>query len=192
MNEPVNEPLKEASDTGAPDTWKGVAGKQVVLTGASNGIGLAAVVELVARGARVALVARDKGRAEAAAAEARAKAQGEAGVDVLIADLSSQAEVRRLAQEVSQRYQKVEVLVNNAGAIFNTRVLTVDGVERTWALNHLAPFLLTTLLLEKLQASGPARVITTSSDLSRGKQIPFDDLMGIDHLSSSMGEAWSS
>jgi NAD(P)-dependent dehydrogenase (short-subunit alcohol dehydrogenase family) len=148
-----------------------------VLTGGSNGIGLAAAEGLAARGANVALVARDKARGEAAAARARAGAPG-AAVDVLVADLSSQADVRRLAAEVGSRYERVDVLANNAGAIFASRKITVDGVEQTWALNHLAPFLLTDLLLDKLRGSAPARVITTASDASKNAQIPFDDLDG--------------
>jgi NAD(P)-dependent dehydrogenase (short-subunit alcohol dehydrogenase family) len=125
-------------------------------------------------------VGRDKARGEEAAAQARSGAGAGAGVvvDVLVADLSSQAEVRRLAGEIASRYERVDVLVNNAGALFGARRLTGDGVEETWALNHLAPFLLTTLLLEKLRFSAPSRVITTASDASRGAEIPFDDIDG--------------
>ena len=154
----------------AEQTW-GATGKQVLLTGATNGIGLAAAGALAARGANVAIVARDSRRAEQAAAQARAAATAagvESVVDVLLADLSVQSEVRRLALEVADRYDKLDVLANNAGAIFAARQLTADGVERSWALNHLAPFLLTALLMDKLRASAPARVITTSSDASRG------------------------
>jgi NAD(P)-dependent dehydrogenase (short-subunit alcohol dehydrogenase family) len=171
-----------------------VAGKQVVLTGATNGIGLAAAEALAARGASVALVARDPARGEAAAARARAAAGGAgaggtggAVLDVLVADLSSQADVRRLAAEIASRYARVDVLVNNAGAIFTTRQLTVDGVERTWALNHLAPFLLTALLLDKLRSSAPARVITTTSDAAKNAQLPFDDIDGARGYSRGMG-----
>ena len=108
----------------------GVAGKQVVITGGTNGIGLAAAEALVARGANVALVARDRARGETAAARVRPGA-GRAGtgpvVDVLVADLSSQADVRRLAAEVGSRYERVDVLVNNAGAIFGARRMTGDS-----------------------------------------------------------------
>ena len=155
----------------------GVAGKQVVLTGGTNGIGLAAAEALAAGGAHVALVARDKGRGEAAAARARARSSGGV-VDVVAADLSSQADVRRLAAEIASRYDRVDILVNNAGAIFASRQLTGDGIEQTWAVNHLAPFLLTTLLLEKLRLSAPARVITTASDAAKNAQVPFDDVDG--------------
>ncbi len=99
-------------------------------------------------------------------------------LDVLVADLGSQAGVRRLAAEIEDRYERVDVLVNNAGAIFSRRQLTGDGIEQTWAVNHLAPFLLTTLLLGKLRSTGPARVITTASDASKNATLPFDDLDG--------------
>ena len=156
--------------------WTGVAGKRVVITGATNGIGLAAARVLARRGAQLSIVARSPARAAAAFAEISAAANGRASVDVLIADLASQAAVRRLATEILDRYPSVHVLVNNAGAIFGTRQLTEDGIERTWAVNHLAPFLLTTLLTERLIASAPARIITTSSDAHRAARIPFDDL----------------
>ena len=164
-----------------PQQWDGVAGKQVLLTGGTSGIGLAAAGALAARGANVAIVARDRQRGESAAARARDAASGagrQVAVDVIVADLSSQSEVRRLAHEVDGRYEKLQVLVNNAGAVFNSHRLTEDGVEQTWAVNHLAPFLLTVLLLEKLRPSAPARVITTSSYASKGARLPFDDLDG--------------
>jgi NAD(P)-dependent dehydrogenase (short-subunit alcohol dehydrogenase family) len=154
--------------------WTGVRDKRVLITGATRGIGLAAAQALAARGAQLAIVARDDARA----AEAVRKIEEEGGskIDVLHADLSSQTSVRALAREALERYPRIDILVNNAGAMFMTRTLTIDGIERTWALNHLAPFLLTTLLLDRLKASAPARIITTSSDAHKGKLIPFDDL----------------
>ncbi len=135
--------------------WTGVRDKRVLITGATRGIGLAAAQALAARGAQLAIVARDDARA----AEAVRSIEDEGGskVDVLHADLTSQASVRVLAREALERYPRIDVLVNNAGAMFTTRTLTIDGIERTWALNHLAPFLLTTLLLDRLKASAPAR-----------------------------------
>jgi NAD(P)-dependent dehydrogenase (short-subunit alcohol dehydrogenase family) len=154
--------------------WTGVRDKRVLITSATNGIGLAAAEALARRGAHVAIVARDEARG--AAAVRRIEAAGGSQVAVLHADLRSQASVRALAAEALDRYPSIEVLVNNAGAMFATRGLTVDGIEQTWALNHLAPFLLTTLLLDRLTASAPARIITTTSDAHKGKLIPFDDL----------------
>jgi NAD(P)-dependent dehydrogenase (short-subunit alcohol dehydrogenase family) len=158
-------------------SWPGVAGKQVLITGATRGIGLAAAVELARRGAKLAIVARDPGRAAEAVGAIKAAASG-ATVDVLEADLDSQSSVRKLAGEALARYPKVDVLVNNAGAVYSGRELTVDGIEQTWAVNHLAPFLLTALLQDRLKESAPARVITTSSNAHTGAHIPFDDMAG--------------
>jgi NAD(P)-dependent dehydrogenase (short-subunit alcohol dehydrogenase family) len=156
--------------------WHGASGKRVLITGATDGIGLAAAEALAERGANLAIVARNGTKAERAVQ--RIKDAGGPGtiVDVLMADLASQAAVRGLAAEVLERYPRLDVLVNNAGAVYMKRQLSPDGIELTWALNHLAPFLLTALLLERIQASAPARIVTTSSDAHKGAHIPFDDL----------------
>jgi NAD(P)-dependent dehydrogenase (short-subunit alcohol dehydrogenase family) len=125
----------------------------------------------------VAITGRDRARAEAAAAAIRT-ASGNPAVDVFVADLSSQAEVRRLAGEVLATYPRLDVLINNVGGFWAHRHVTADGLERTFALNHLAPFLLTDLLLERLVASAPARVVTVSSAAQSMGTIHFDDLMG--------------
>ncbi len=151
-------------------------GKQILITGATNGIGLAAAEALVALGANVAIVGRNETRTKIAAARIRAAAGKGATVGTLIADLASQGAVRNLAAEVLGRYPRVDVLINNAGAMYTTRQVTNDGIELTWAVNHLAPFLLTTLLLDRLKASTPSRIITTSSEAHQGADIPFDDL----------------
>jgi NAD(P)-dependent dehydrogenase (short-subunit alcohol dehydrogenase family) len=156
--------------------WPGVGGKLVVITGATNGIGLAAAEALATLGAKLAIVARSEPRAAQAVARIRAAGGNGTTVDVLLADLASQPSVRRLAAEVLDRYARLDVLVNNAGAMYARRQLTQDGVELTWALNQLAPFLLTTLLLDRLKESTPARIVTTSSDAHRGARIPFDDV----------------
>ena len=158
------------------DQWMGVGGKRVVITGATNGIGLAAARRLAALGADLTIVARSPKRAAEAVVQIASAAPGGQTPDVLIADLAAQAEVRRVAEEIARRYERVQVLINNAGAMYTSRQLTPDGVELTWAVNHLAPFLLTTLLLDRLKASQPARIVTTSSGAHEGARIPFDDL----------------
>jgi NAD(P)-dependent dehydrogenase (short-subunit alcohol dehydrogenase family) len=144
----------------------------VVLTGATRGIGQAAAVELARRGAELALVGRDPDRVAAVAAEAQATGGG-APVHEHVADLTLMAEVRRLADELGARYEHIDVLANNAGALFAHRKETSEGLERTFALNHLAPFLLTNLLRERL---GGGRVITTASDAHRQGKLDLDNL----------------
>ena len=153
-----------------------MTGKTVLVTGASGGIGKATALGLATMGADVAVTGRDRDRADAAAAEIRAAGGGR--VDVFIADLSSQADVRRLADQVLHTLTTIDVLVNNVGGYWNTRHLTADGLEQTFALNHLAPFLLTTLLLDRLTDSAPARVVTVSSNAHAMGRIDFDDLQG--------------
>jgi NAD(P)-dependent dehydrogenase (short-subunit alcohol dehydrogenase family) len=149
--------------------------KHILISGATNGIGLAAAEALATTGASVAIIGRSETSARAAAARISAAAKG-ATIATFVADLSSQAAVRDLASEVLDRCPKLDVLINNAGAIYGTRQLSKDGIELTWAVNHLAPFLLTVLLLERLKASAPARIITTASNAHRGARIPFDDV----------------
>ncbi len=158
------------------ESWPGVRGKRVLITGATGGIGLAAAEALAARGARLAIVARSAARAESAVARITAAGGSGTEVDVLTADLSSLAQVRHLAEDVLSRYARLDVLANNAGAFYTARQLSPDGFELTWALNHLAPFLLTTLLLDRIRESAPARVITTSSAAHRGAAIPWGDM----------------
>ena len=152
-------------------------GKTVLITGGTGGIGRAAAVGLASLGARVGVTGRDRARAEGAAA-AIARESGDRAVDVFVADMSSQAEVRRLSEEVLGTYPRLDVLLNNVGGFWAHRHLTADGLEHTFALNHLAPFLLTNLLLERLIASAPARVVTVSSGAQSMGRIDFDDLMG--------------
>jgi NAD(P)-dependent dehydrogenase (short-subunit alcohol dehydrogenase family) len=146
----------------------------VVLTGATRGIGNAAAVELARRGAELSLVGRDAERVRATAEEARG-AGGGAAVYEHVADLARMDEVRRLAEELHEAHPRIDVLANNAGAMFTSRHVTPDGFEQTFALNHLAPFLLTNLLLDRLVASR-ARVVTTASDAHTGGRLDLDDL----------------
>ena len=150
--------------------------KQILITGATNGIGVAAAEALVALGVNLAIVGRSKSRTRVAAARISAAAKRGATVTTFVSDLSSQGSVRKLAAEVLARYSRLDVLVNNAGAMYRERQLTTDGIELTWAVNHLAPFLLTTLVLDRLRDSAPARIITTASEAHQGAHIPFSDL----------------
>ena len=162
--------------SGAVDDRRPLAGRTVLITGATSGIGKATAAGLAAMGASVAITGRDPRRTEAAACEVRSAGGGR--VDAFVADLSAQVEVHRLADEVLQRLPRLDVLINNVGGYWNTRHVTADGLERTFALNHLAPFLLTNLLLDRLTESSPARVITVSSHAHTTGQIHFDDLQG--------------
>jgi retinol dehydrogenase-14 len=160
-----------------------MAGKTVLVTGASRGIGKATALGLATMGAHVAITGRDRGRTEEAAREIRAASGGQ--VDAYVADLSAQSEVRRLAEEVLQSYPRIDVLINNVGGYWNTPDVTVDGLERTFAINHLAAFLLTNLLLDRLVQSAPARVVTVSSNAQAQGRIDFDDLQGMKSYSGA-------
>jgi NAD(P)-dependent dehydrogenase (short-subunit alcohol dehydrogenase family) len=150
-------------------------GKTCLVTGATAGIGEVTACELARMGARVLLVSRDPQRCAETTGRIREKT-GNSAVEYLTADLSSQAQVRRLSQEIRQRCDRLDVLVNNAGAIFMRRQESEDGIEMTWALNHLSYFLLTNLLLDLLKDSAPARIVNVSSDAHRGAKINFNDL----------------
>ncbi len=151
--------------------------------GGSAGIGKATALGLAKMGAHLAICGRDRESTEGAAREIGAAGGGQ--TEVFVADLSSQAEVRRLAGEVLQRCSRIEVLVNNVGGYWNTRHLTADGLERTFALNHLAPFLLTNLLWDRLTTSAPARVVTVSSNAHAQGRIDFDDPQGEESYSGA-------
>jgi NAD(P)-dependent dehydrogenase (short-subunit alcohol dehydrogenase family) len=150
-------------------------GKTCVVTGANRGIGRATAEGLAALGARVVLVGRDGAAGEAAAGDIRS-ATGNAAVEAVTADLASQASIRGLVAELLGRCPRLDVLVNNAGLVARSRTMTVDGIETVFAVNHLAYFLLTNLLLDRLKASAPARIVNVSSEAHQGHRLDFDDL----------------
>jgi NAD(P)-dependent dehydrogenase (short-subunit alcohol dehydrogenase family) len=148
-------------------------GQVCVVTGATSGIGKAAAAALARQGAEIIVVGRDPGRAEATAAAIQA--DGAPPPKVEIADLARLDQVRALAGRLNQTLDRVDVLINNAGLVLNERQVTPDGYEHVFAVNHLAPFLLTNLLRPKLTASAPARVITVSSDAHTAARLDLDD-----------------
>jgi NAD(P)-dependent dehydrogenase (short-subunit alcohol dehydrogenase family) len=162
---------------------KELDGKSVVITGGTAGIGLVTARELARRGARVIVVGRDPLRGEAAVATIERAVPG-AGAVFLAADLSSQQQVRALAVALGNRVERLDVLINNAGAMFGKRSLSVDGIEMTLALNHLAYFLLSHLLLDPLRRAGAARIVNVASEAHRGVRLDFDNLEGQRHYSA--------
>jgi NAD(P)-dependent dehydrogenase (short-subunit alcohol dehydrogenase family) len=150
-------------------------GKTVVITGATSGIGEVAALELAAKGARIVFIARDSGRGEATRAKLDAKAPGLLH-KVHYADLSLIAEQKRVAAAIAASEPRIDVLINNAGATFAQRQVTAEGVELTFALNHLSYFVIAAGLRERLQGSAPARIVSTSSDAHRGMNLDLDDL----------------
>ena len=157
----------------APHAVRSLAHACCVITGATAGIGQATALALAPHGARLVVIGRDATRARATAAAACEA--GAASVDVVLGDLSSQREVCRVADEVLARHPRIDTLVNNAGALFIRRQTSVDGLEMTWAVNHLAPFLLTSLLLGALRTGAPARIVNVSSGQHAGGRLDFDD-----------------
>jgi NAD(P)-dependent dehydrogenase (short-subunit alcohol dehydrogenase family) len=157
-------------------------GKIVLVTGSTDGIGKQIALELAQLGATVLLHGRNAERGEKALAEISAALGAATGapqrLDFFLADLSSQRQVRQLAAQVLAKYDRLHVLVNNAGVYMRQRELTEDGLEMTFAVNHLAPFLLTNLLLARLKQSAPARIITLSSMLHQRALVDFNNLQG--------------
>ena len=152
-------------------------GKYCLVTGANSGIGKEISLELLKMGAYVTMLCRDPGRGKAALEEIRDRS-GNKSVDLIIADLASQRQIRAAARDYLDRYEKLHVLVNNAGIVMDKRVVTEDGIEMTFAVNYLACFLLTSLLIDILKKSSPARVINLSSMAHRTASIDFDNLQG--------------
>ena len=154
-----------------------MSGKTCLVTGANSGIGKATALGLAKLDATVVTVSRDRDKGEAALLEIRTLS-GNKNVDSIVADLSSQDSVRELAHDFQARYKRLHVLVNNAGVFLPKRVQTVDGLEATFATNHLGHFLLTNLLLDVMKASAPSRIINLTSTAHYGVEMNFDDLQG--------------
>jgi NAD(P)-dependent dehydrogenase (short-subunit alcohol dehydrogenase family) len=150
-------------------------GKTIVATGATSGIGEVAVLALAGLGARIVFIARDEARAQATMRKLEAKAPG-LGHRMLLADLSSMAETRKVGAAIAASEPRIDVLINNAGALFSHRRVTPEGLELTFALNQMAYFVLTEALLDKLIASAPGRIVSTSSAAHQGASLDFSDL----------------
>ena len=150
-------------------------GKIALVTGSTSGIGKVTARELARLGATVVIVSRSRAKGEATLAEIKL-ATGNEQVELLVADLNSQADIRRLTEEFTQKHSQLHILVNNAGGIYKDRTATPEGLEATFATNYLAPFLLTGLLLDTLKASAPARIVNVSSSAHAPGKINFDDL----------------
>jgi len=148
-----------------------------MITGANSGIGKATALGLVKMGTTVVMVCRNRNRGEAAMDEIKAQS-GNESVELMIADLASQKSIRQLVKDFTDKYQQLHVLINNAGVAKANRTLTVDGIETTFAINYLAPFLLTNLLLDALKASTSARIVNVSSMVHKWGAIDFDNLQG--------------
>jgi NAD(P)-dependent dehydrogenase (short-subunit alcohol dehydrogenase family) len=152
-----------------------MTGKTCLVTGGNSGIGRATALGLAKMGATVVIVSRGKEKGEAALTDIIAKS-GNRNVGLMLADMSSQDSIRRIASDFKSRHERLHLLVNNAGVYLTRRASTVDGLESTFAINHLGPFLLTSLLLDLLKASAPSRIVNVSSDAHNGAKIDFEDL----------------
>ena len=154
-------------------------GKICVITGANSGIGKATAIGLAEMGATIVMVCRSKNRGERAQQEIKDITNNDS-VDLMLADLSSQKSIQQFVSDFKGKYQNLHVLVNNAGVNLSKRILTEDGIETTFAVNYLAPFLLSNLLLETLEASKPARIVNVASSI-QSKSIEFDNINGEKH-----------
>jgi retinol dehydrogenase 12 len=170
MGKPRDRPYHARKQQEAP-----IRGKVVVITGATSGIGQVAAERLAEQGARLVLVARDPARGAATLARLRERGPGVAH-GIHYADLSTLAEMKRVGAQIARAEPRIDVLINNAGALYTHRQLTADGLERTFATNHLAYFVLTEALRPSLTAVAPARVVNTASGAHKGEALDFADL----------------
>jgi NAD(P)-dependent dehydrogenase (short-subunit alcohol dehydrogenase family) len=154
-----------------------MTGKICLITGGNSGIGKATAVGLAKMGATVVIVSRNKGKGETALTDIIAKS-GNKNVELILADMSSQDSIHKLAEEFKARYENLHLLINNAGVYLTKRAATEDGLESTFAVNYLGPFLLTSLLLDILKASAPSRIVNVTSDAHNGANLNFEDLQG--------------
>jgi retinol dehydrogenase 12 len=161
----------------SPNDASDIAGKSCLVTGGTAGIGLVTARELVRMGATVTIVGRDPERGDAAVANIKAAAERDA-IEFVAADLSDQSQLRAFAAAFRERQSKLDILINNAGGLFGRRRVTADGIEMTFALNHLNYFLLTHLLLPSLRAGAPSRIVNVASEAHRGVSLEFDNLQG--------------
>lgn len=152
-----------------------MGGKTVVVTGATSGVGLEAAVMLAHKGAQTVIVGRDPEKTERVLTEVKRRAETDA-VEAMLCDFSSQEATRRFAEKFLARHPRLDVLVNNAGTVHARRTLTEDGIEATFAVNHLGYFLLTNLLLDRIKASAPARIVNVASTAHYGGTMDLDDL----------------
>ncbi|HVH78506.1 MAG TPA: SDR family oxidoreductase [Stellaceae bacterium] len=160
--------------------------KICLVTGATSGIGKATAFELAKRGARVVLLCRNRQKGTAVVSELQRGTKNSA-IDLLLADLSSQQQIRAAAAEFAQKYDRLHVLINNAGAMFPRRMESSDGIEMTLAVNHLAPFLLANLLIDTMKSSGSARIINVNSDAHEQGRIDLADLQMRNHYGRGVG-----
>src|SRR5713226_531052 len=154
-----------------------MTGKTCLITGGNSGIGKATALGLARMGANVVIVTRSKEKGEAALADIITKS-GNRNIELMLADMSSQDSIRKFAGDFKAGHEKLHLLVNNAGVYLTRRTTTVEGLESTFAINHLGPFLLTNLLLDLLKASAPSRIVNVTSDAHNGAKVNFEDLQG--------------